>query len=72
MSATENSRLVELESLRDTLKAAIQNAESPREIAMVSKELRACLLDIEKIPVTRSSSPADELARKRKERARAS
>ena len=42
----------------------------PRDIATISKELRAIWVELEGLPVPGSKAPADEIARRREERRR--
>lgn len=57
----QGNRRKSLEVLRDHLAAQIQDAD-PRDVASLTRELRAVLADIEAIPHVREDSVADNLA----------
>lgn len=57
-----------LEAIRDRLTAEFDTAEDPRDVAMLSKELRAVWDELDAIPAAGSNAPTDEIARRREER----
>ncbi|MDR7278924.1 hypothetical protein [Catenuloplanes atrovinosus] len=56
--------------LRDRLDTELESAEG-RDVAALSRELRAVLVEIDSIPDAASNAPADEIAKRREERRRA-
>jgi hypothetical protein len=64
-------RLALLEHSRDKLFAAMEDPElKPADLAALSRELRAVLLEIEKIPGSGEVTPLDRLADDLEERRR--
>ena len=63
------SRKSDLEALRDRLKAEAAEAVG-KDLAPLSRDLRAVLAELEQIPDAEGTAPADELLRKRQERRR--
>jgi len=56
-----------LEGLRDRLTDELERTEG-RDLATISKELRAVWGELDGLPVEGSKAPADELKRQREER----
>ena len=71
-AARSGDRLTTLESLRDRLAREIADTNSARDVAALSKELRAALAEIDALAATaavsKESETFDELSRRRADR----
>lgn len=59
-----------LEAIRDRLTASLQAEELGRDLATISRELRAVWAELDALPAVDSKAPADEIARQREARRR--
>lgn len=67
-AAASGNRLVALEALRDTLATAIDECDSKRDLAALSRQLTDVLAQIESSPSSAEVSAADEVAQRRASR----
>jgi hypothetical protein len=58
-------RRVTLTDLRKRLLDALDEAEDPRDLATLSKELRAVMAEIDSLPGGEEADPVDDLAAQR-------
>lgn len=56
-----------LETLRKRLMDELDSCEG-RDLAPLSRELRAIAVELDALPVPQSTAPADEIARRREDR----
>lgn len=62
------TRRARLEALRDQLAEMLAGEIPAREMAAMSREYRACLAELDALPVAKEVSAADEIAERRRAR----